>query len=386
MRTFLALAVLALTLQASPPAPLTVSAAASLTNALEEAGRAYRAAGGGQVRFNFAASNTLARQIVAGAPVDLFVSADEAQMQLVEQAGDVLAGSRIDLVGNRLVVVTAREAPVLTAVEDLARPAIRRLAIGDPSAVPAGVYAKQYPAGGWRVASGRVADSAGRERPRGAGRGGIGSVDAAVVYESDAAVSSSVRLAFVVDDARAPRIVYPAAVLTRSANRAEAAPIPRLPAGPGGFRHLPAAQVLAARATTMTGSGDPADHDLHDRHGASRDGSDVRAGARARVAAGARALPGPRAARDAGVAATRDAPGGHRPDPPDALLAARPSRAGARGHRIEIVFTWKAVVLAMTVMGCRCSCGPFGGISRSTRATKRSPRHWARRPPASSSL
>ncbi len=67
---------------------------------------AYAAAGGGPVRFNLAGSNVLARQIVNGAPADVFISADEAQMDVVEKAGAVLPGSRADLVENQLAVVT----------------------------------------------------------------------------------------------------------------------------------------------------------------------------------------------------------------------------------------------------------------------------------------
>src|SRR4051812_46265512 len=89
---------------ARPAAILTVSAAISLTDALEEAGRLHRTAGGDDVRFNFGGSNVLARQIVNGAPVDVFISADEAQMKLVEAAGELLPGSRVDLLGNTLAV------------------------------------------------------------------------------------------------------------------------------------------------------------------------------------------------------------------------------------------------------------------------------------------
>ena len=68
---------------------LTVSAAISLTDSLEAVARAYNAAGGGAVRFNFAGSNTLARQLVNGAPADVFISADEAQMDVAERAGAI---------------------------------------------------------------------------------------------------------------------------------------------------------------------------------------------------------------------------------------------------------------------------------------------------------
>src|SRR3982750_346917 len=76
--------------------PVTVSAAISLTNALEATARAYADAGGGPIRFNFAGSNVLARQIVNGAPADLFISADDAQMAVVEHAGATELGTRVD--------------------------------------------------------------------------------------------------------------------------------------------------------------------------------------------------------------------------------------------------------------------------------------------------
>src|SRR4029450_7631702 len=92
--------------QNAPERPaITVSAAVSLTDALPAAAEAYGRTGGGTVRFNFAASNVLARQIANGAPVDLFISADDEQMNVVEKAGAIAAGSRVDLGGNRLAGV-----------------------------------------------------------------------------------------------------------------------------------------------------------------------------------------------------------------------------------------------------------------------------------------
>ena len=76
------------------PKPITVSAAVSLTDALTAIATEYANAGRGAVRFNFGASNVLARQIVGGAPVDLFISADAAQMDLVGKAGLILEGTR----------------------------------------------------------------------------------------------------------------------------------------------------------------------------------------------------------------------------------------------------------------------------------------------------
>src|SRR5580765_6145700 len=90
------------------PDPLTVSAAISLTDSLEAVARAYAAAGGDSVRFNFAGSNVLARQIVNGAPADVFISADEAQMDVAERAGAIDRATRVPLLGNRLAVITRK--------------------------------------------------------------------------------------------------------------------------------------------------------------------------------------------------------------------------------------------------------------------------------------
>src|SRR5258708_15431062 len=124
--------------------PITVCAAISVTDALTAVAEAY-ARIGGTVRFNFGASNVLARQIVSGAPVDLFVSADEAQMDVVAAAGLLKSGSRVDLLRNQLAVAVPNDRPrTFKSIREIAEPAFKRIAIGDPAAVPAGVYAQQY--------------------------------------------------------------------------------------------------------------------------------------------------------------------------------------------------------------------------------------------------
>ena len=121
--------------------PITVSAAVSLTESLTAVAEAY-ARTGGTVRFNFAASNVLARQIVNGAPVDVFISADEAQMDVVAAAGLVKDGSRADLLRNQLAVAVPNDRQrTFKSIRELAEPSFKRVAIGDPAAGPAGVYA-----------------------------------------------------------------------------------------------------------------------------------------------------------------------------------------------------------------------------------------------------
>jgi molybdate transport system substrate-binding protein len=206
------------------PAPITVSAAVSLTDALSAVATEYANAGRGGVRFNFGASNVLARQIVQGAPVDAFISADDAQMDVVARAGLIQDGSRVPLLGNQLAVVVPSDRPrTFTRIAQIADPAFRRIALGDPAAVPAGVYARQYleKEGLWSAVEARIV-------PTGSVRGALaavesGGADAAIVYRTDARGALRATVAWVVPADRGPRIVYPGAIVRGSKNAAEAA-------------------------------------------------------------------------------------------------------------------------------------------------------------------
>jgi molybdate transport system substrate-binding protein len=215
-------ACLALLLAALTPGssqqPVVVSAAISLTDALHDVERAYAAAGGGPVRFNFAGSNVLARQIVNGAPADIFISADERQMDFAQSGRAIDDASRFDLLANRLAVVAplGRRGPIPNA-QALLR--ARRIAVADPAAVPAGVYARQFleRSGVWESVQSRLLPLVNVRAALAAAESG--GADAAIVYESDAAASTKVHLEFVVTGPAAPRIVYPAALVARSGNR-----------------------------------------------------------------------------------------------------------------------------------------------------------------------
>jgi molybdate transport system substrate-binding protein len=219
----LALLLFASALLAAPPPPLTISAAISLTNALDALGPIYMRGGGGPVRFNYGASNALARQIVSGAPVDVFISADEVQMNVAAAGGVLIDATRVNLLGNRLAVVTTRVTRVsVKDVNGLTAAGIRRIAIGDPAAVPAGIYARQYleARGVWQSLQPKLVPMPNvRAAVAAVEHGGA---EAAIVYESDATTAKA-DLAFVVTGADAPRIVYPAAVVKSSRHQAEAA-------------------------------------------------------------------------------------------------------------------------------------------------------------------
>lgn len=125
-------------------ADVTVSAAASLTNAFKELAPAFEAAHPGtKVQFNFAASDALLAQVAKGAPVDVFASADQETMDKAQQQKLLVDGSRRNFVSNALVVITPAENGVtLKSLAELQQPTVKRIAIGRPEGVPAGRYAK----------------------------------------------------------------------------------------------------------------------------------------------------------------------------------------------------------------------------------------------------
>jgi molybdate transport system substrate-binding protein len=123
---------------------LTVSAAASLTEAFRGIGSAFEAAvPGTTVRFNFAASGTLLQQIAQGAPVDVYASADQETMNRGAARGLWEPGSRRDFATNQLVLIGPVEGKGLQNLKDLFAPDVRRIAIGKPATVPAGRYTKE---------------------------------------------------------------------------------------------------------------------------------------------------------------------------------------------------------------------------------------------------
>ncbi|QBG48118.1 molybdate ABC transporter substrate-binding protein [Verrucomicrobia bacterium S94] len=127
-----------LSLTASTHAGLSVFAAASTTDAMKELAAAYEENGGETVRFNFASSGALARQIEAGAPADLFVSANVKWMDWLEEKSAVQNGTRFNLAANSLVLTAP---PVSTVKFDGTVPG--KVAVGELKSVPAGMYAKE---------------------------------------------------------------------------------------------------------------------------------------------------------------------------------------------------------------------------------------------------
>jgi molybdate transport system substrate-binding protein len=222
-RWFTGLVLLLGLVQATAPAA-TVFAAASLADALKEISPAYTADGGEKPAFNFAGSNVLARQIEAGAPADLFISADAAQMDRVAKAGLVVNSTRRDLLGNALVVVVPSDGhTTISNVSVLTNYAVRKIALADPRAVPAGVYAKQALEclHLWTGTESKIVPT---ENVRAAlAAVESGNVEAGIVYRTDVPASKTVRIACEIPAECAPAIVYPVARMKEAPDAAGAA-------------------------------------------------------------------------------------------------------------------------------------------------------------------
>jgi molybdate transport system substrate-binding protein len=201
---------------------VTVFAAASLADAMNDLAALQQKNTGGTVRLNLGASSTLAVQLKAGAPADVFFSADEASMDKVADLID--PASRHRVLSNTLVIVVPADSGLkITAAADLAGLAVKRLALAEPQSVPAGVYAKQYleKTGVWKDVAGKVVSTENVRATLAAVESG--NVEAGIVYKTDALISKKVRVAFEVPLADGPVISYPVALVKAGKNPAGAA-------------------------------------------------------------------------------------------------------------------------------------------------------------------
>jgi molybdate transport system substrate-binding protein len=221
-RTLLVWSCLLVSVLLAHAADVKVYAAASLTDVMQALANDYQAQGRDHIVFNFAGSNVLARQIEQGAPADIFLPADEAQMNAVVNAGLIANASRLDLLSNTLVIVLPADSEQqVAAPRDLEKNAFKRIATGDPDTVPAGVYAKQYleSVGVWKNIVSKITPA---ENVRAAlAFVASGNADAALVYKTDALSSKQVRIAYEVP-AGELKIRYPIALVKDAAASAEA--------------------------------------------------------------------------------------------------------------------------------------------------------------------
>lgn len=205
--------------QATAAERVTVFAAASLTEAVEEIGASYRKEAGTEVVFSFAASSVLSRQVEAGAPADLIALASPDWADYLAERGLILPETRVDPIGNRLAVIAppgstvALPDPPTAAAFRAALGADGRLAIGDPAHVPAGIYARQAleSLGLWQDLESRLAFA-------GDVRGAMalverGEAPLGIVYATDLRAVPAVRLVALLPEGSHAPIAYPFAVV-----------------------------------------------------------------------------------------------------------------------------------------------------------------------------
>jgi molybdate transport system substrate-binding protein len=199
-----------------------VFAAASLKNALDEANSLFLFENGSGVRVSYGASSALAKQIESGAPADVFISADLDWMDYVAERKLIKPDTRAKFLGNRLVLVANADSKILLTIGPnfpLAQAlGNNRLAMADPSAVPAGKYGKAAleKLGVWDSVAGKIA-------PAQDVRAALvlvsrGEAPLGIVYQTDAAADKNVKVIATFPESSHPPIIYPMAILAGSTN------------------------------------------------------------------------------------------------------------------------------------------------------------------------
>src|SRR3984957_1799193 len=212
---------------ASAPASaseITVSAAISLKDALDEIGKEYEGShAGAKVVFNYGGSGTLRNQIEQGAPVDVFFSASEKDMDALNAKSLIQSDTRRDIVANTLVlIVPADRDSGIHDFADLAAAQVKTIAVGEPTTVPAGMYAQQaFTALGITTAvQGKLVLA--KDVRQALTFVATGNADAGVVYSTDARTTSKVRVVATARASSHDPIIYPVAVLKGARHPAEA--------------------------------------------------------------------------------------------------------------------------------------------------------------------
>jgi molybdate transport system substrate-binding protein len=198
---------------------LLVSAAASMKDVMETIKPLYQQSKPNiNINYNFGASGALLQQIQQGAPVDVFISAGKKQMDVLEQQGQLVPGTRSILAKNRLVLIVPKNVVGITSLYNLKDSKIKKIAIGEPRSVPAGQYAEQV------LQKLKIYEQI---KPKFVYSNNVrqvlaavesGNADAGLVYLTDAKISDKVKVVVAVDDKYHSPIVYPIAALKSSKN------------------------------------------------------------------------------------------------------------------------------------------------------------------------
>jgi molybdate transport system substrate-binding protein len=206
-----------------PQKEITVAAAISLKDVLDEIAQLYRADTPDTViHFNLGASGTLQRQIEEGAPVDVFISASEDQMNSLESKGLLLPDTRRDLVRNTVVLIVPKGKTGIASFQDLTRPDVKRIAIGEPKTVPAGKYAQEVLTHFHLYEQLKPKFVLASDVRQVLTYVSTGNVDAGIVYVTDAQTSPEVSVVTTAPEDSHSAVIYPVAILKSSKESGEA--------------------------------------------------------------------------------------------------------------------------------------------------------------------
>lgn len=205
------------------PVSLTVSAAASLTDVMEEVRLAWQRENSAiALNFNFGSSGSLQAQIEQGAPVDVFVSAASKQMDVLQQQGLILTDTRKNFLTNQVVLIEPKTASALKDFSDLRNVTVQRVAIGDPASVPVGKYSQEVLTSLGIFESVKPKLVLTKDVKQVLSYVETGNVDAGIVYLTDAIGSEQAQIVAIAPEKSHSPVVYPIAVLRDSKNVAAA--------------------------------------------------------------------------------------------------------------------------------------------------------------------
>jgi molybdate transport system substrate-binding protein len=208
------------------PAPadeITVSAAISLKDSLDEISHLYTSEHpSAEVHFNLGGSGTLQRQIEQGAPVDIFISASPKEMDSLQSQGLLVPDTRRDLVKNSVVLIVPVDSAGVSSFQDLAKPAVKNIAVGEPQTVPAGKYAQEVlmHLGIYDQLKPKLVLA--KDVRQVLTYVETGNADAGIVYATDAKISKKVAIAATAPEDTHSPVVYPGALIKSSKNPAGA--------------------------------------------------------------------------------------------------------------------------------------------------------------------
>jgi molybdate transport system substrate-binding protein len=207
----------------TPPDEVTVSAAISLKDALDEISHLYSTEHpDADVHFNLGGSGTLQRQIEQGAPVDIFISASPKEMDSLQSQGLLLPDTRKNLARNSVVLIVPAGSTSISSFQDLTKAVVKTVAVGEPQTVPAGKYAQEVLTHFGMYDQLKPKLVLAKDVRQVLTYVETGNADAGIVYATDAKISKKVTLvATAPEDSHSP-VVYPVAVIKNSKNAAGA--------------------------------------------------------------------------------------------------------------------------------------------------------------------